>query len=405
MNKTNSKSLHEIVATNIIEKLEQGTAPWQMPWNSTGPSFTLPYNALTGNRYKGINILSLLSAERTDPRWLTFNQAQSKGWLVNKGEKATLIQYVKTHDHITQRDENGKTVYAENGEPKKYLKQLDRPIVTTAWVFNAEQISGIEPLKIKEMKTTNWKTLERIENLINQSNAQIFHTSEDRAYYSATKDQIVMPFRTQFDAADKYYATILHEMGHWTSHQDRLDRKIINKFGTEGYAREELRAEIASMLLGHELNIGHDPSQHIAYVESWIKLLKDSPYEIHAAAMDAEKIMNYLMAFDIQREIKSTYEKGEKYNSITKNSSTLTIGEIIDYNNTSYKIESKLKEGRFKVEDLSSGNNFILSKSDGLYTSLISAKSNTNIIPLYRNNVPEIIEPSQEKSNIIPIKR
>jgi antirestriction protein ArdC len=382
MSNRNSKALHEIVASTIIEKLKQGTAPWQMPWNSTGPSFTLPYNALTGNRYKGINILSLLSAERNDPRWLTFKQADSKGYTVNKGEKATLIQYVKTHNYLTQTDEKGKIIHDQDGKPKKYSQKLDRPIITTAWVFNAEQISGIEPLKIKEMKTTNWKSLERIENLIDQSKAQIFHTHEDRAYYSATKDQIIMPYRTQFDAADKYYATILHEMGHWTSHHDRLDRDILNKFGTEGYAREELRAEIASMLLGHELNIGHDPTQHIAYVDSWIKLLKDSPYEIHAAAVDAEKIMSYIMAFDIQREIKTSNNKEEKYTSVANNYSTLTTGEVIDYNNTSYKIESQLKNGRYKVEDLSTGNNFILSKSDGLYTSLISAKSNTNIIPI-----------------------
>ena len=92
MNNNSSKALHEIVANNIIKKLEQGTAPWQLPWNSNGPSFMLPYNAITGNRYKGINILSLLSAQREDPRWMTFKQADSQGYSVKKGEKATLIQ-------------------------------------------------------------------------------------------------------------------------------------------------------------------------------------------------------------------------------------------------------------------------------------------------------------------------
>lgn len=87
-----------------------------------------------------------------------------------------------------------------------------------------------------------------------------------------------MPLKEQFDAADKYYATVLHELGHWTGHKDRLDRSILNTFGSEGYAREELCAEIASLLIGQEFKIGHDPEQHAAYVNSWIKLLQDNPF-------------------------------------------------------------------------------------------------------------------------------
>lgn len=402
----NSKALHEIVADNIIQKLEQGTAPWQLPWNSNGPSFMLPYNAITGNRYKGINILSLLSAEKEDPRWLTFKQAQSRGYSIRKGEKATLIQFVKTHDYLTPRDEQGRIINNKDGTPVKELQKLTSPIISTAWVFNAQQINGIDPLQIKEPKISNWENLQRVENLIMESKADIFHTNEDKAYYNSKTDQIIMPKRNQFESADKYYATILHEMGHWTSHKERLNRDIINQFATQGYAREELRAEIASMLIGHELNIGHDPAQHIAYVESWIQLLKDKPYEIHTAAADAEKILNYIMAFDIKREINAT--KDVQVKAIAKDrklDSTLNMGEIIKYNNTSYKIHSLLKRGRYKVEDLSTGNNFILSKSDALYNSLISSKSPAKIIPININQNNTQIPTIEEHTNIIPIKR
>jgi len=406
MNNNTSKALHEIVANNIIKQLEQGTAPWQLPWNSNGPSFMLPYNAITGNRYKGINILSLLSAQREDPRWMTFKQAESKGYSVKKGEKATLIQYVKTHDYFTSRDEQGRIINREDGKPVKEFQKLKTPIITTAWVFNAQQINGIEPLIIKEPKISNWENLQRVENLIIESKADISHNNENRAYYNSKTDQIIMPKRNQFDSADKYYATLLHELGHWTSHKDRLNRDIFNRMGTQEYAREELRAEIASMLIGHELSIGHDPGQHIAYVESWIQLLKDKPYEIHAAAADAEKILNYIMAFDIKRDITTSKDIQENTKvSNKKVGPSLNMGEVIEYNNTSYKIHSLLKRGRFKVEDLSTGNNFILSKSDVLYNSLLSAKTPTKIIPINISQDADKIPIKQEHSNIISIKR
>jgi antirestriction protein ArdC len=406
MNNNTSKALHEIVANNIIKQLEQGTAPWQLPWNSNGPSFMLPYNAITGNRYKGINILSLLSAQREDPRWMTFKQAECKGYSVRKGEKATLIQYVKTHDYFTSRDEQGRIINREDGKPVKEFQKLKTPIITTAWVFNAQQINGIEPLIIKEPKISNWENLQRVENLIIESKADISHNNENRAYYNSKTDQIIMPKRNQFDSADKYYATLLHELGHWTSHKDRLNRDIFNRMGTQEYAREELRAEIASMLIGHELSIGHDPGQHIAYVESWIQLLKDKPYEIHAAAADAEKILNYIMAFDIKRDITTSKDIQENTKvSNKKVGQSLNMGEVIEYNNTSYKIHSLLKRGRFKVEDLSTGNNFILSKSDVLYNSLLSAKTPTKIIPINISQDTDKIPIKQEHSNIISIKR
>ncbi|WP_256562624.1 zincin-like metallopeptidase domain-containing protein, partial [Pseudomonas sp. HMSC066A08] len=111
-------------------------------------------------------------------------------------------------------------------------------------------------------------------------------------------DSITLPERNQFPTADNYYATALHELGHWTGHPSRLDRDLAHPFGSEGYAREELRAEIASLMLGERLEIGHDPGQHAAYVGSWIKALKEDPKEIFRAASDAERISGYVMDFE-----------------------------------------------------------------------------------------------------------
>lgn len=359
-----AKALHVQVAEKLIEQLKAGTAPWQKPWSSDSlPAFELPYNVQTGNRYKGINTLMLLLAEREDPRWMTFKQAAASDWQVKKGEKGTMIQFVKTADQQTKRDEKGWPVLNEHGQPLKISIKLAKPIITTAWVFNAEQLSGIPPLERTDINSLGWNPLERAENLIKRSGAVIHHIPGDRAFYSPITDQITMPLREQFDAPDKYYATILHELGHWTGHTDRLDRSVMNRFGTEDYAREELRAEIASLLIGQELRIGHDPGQHAAYVESWIKVLQEAPFEIHNAAADAEKIFNYLAAFERKQDLKA--ETNVKH---------LLVGDEIPYKNTLYKVQEHLKQGRLRIEDQSNANNFILSRSDGLYSSLLNVK-------------------------------
>ncbi|WP_276348978.1 zincin-like metallopeptidase domain-containing protein [Daejeonella sp. JGW-45] len=359
-----AKALHIQVAEKLIEQLKAGTAPWQKPWSSENlPAFELPYNVQTGNRYKGINTLMLLLAEREDPRWMTFKQAAASDWQVKKGEKGTMIQFVKTTDQQTKRDEKGKPVLNEQGQAVKINLKLDKPIITSAWVFNAEQINGIPSLERQDTKSSTWNPLERAESLIKQSGAVIHHRAGDRAFYSPLADQITMPLREQFDEPSKYYATILHELGHWTGHTDRLDRSIMNRFGTEDYAREELRAEIASLLIGQELRIGHDPAQHAAYVDSWIKVLQETPFEIHSAAADAEKIFNYLSSIERKQEIKA--EISTKF---------LSIGDEIPYKETVYKVQGHLKHGRLRMEDQSNGNTFILSRSDGLYGSLLHAK-------------------------------
>ncbi|WP_249374029.1 zincin-like metallopeptidase domain-containing protein, partial [Aeromonas salmonicida] len=138
-------------------------------------------------------------------------------------------------------------------------------------------------------------------DILKASGAIIRHDQADRAFYRMSTDSIHLPQKEAFPAADRYYATALHELGHWTGHTSRLDRDLAHPFGSEGYAKEELRAEIASMIMGDELGIGRDPSQHVAYVKSWIKALQDDPLEIFRAAADAEKIQGYVLGLEQQR--------------------------------------------------------------------------------------------------------
>ena len=284
------KNKHQKMADEIITALKDGTAPWIKPW--TPDNSAVPHNPVTGTRYRGINHIYLSMQDVDDPRWVTFKQAQKKGWQVKRGSKGTTVQFWQF-----EKDEK---VRSENGEMAIKRVKLERPLLRHYYVFNASQIDGIPPLE--PSKQSEWDRHDRAENLLKESGADIQHVKGDKAAYSPGLDAIRMPERGQFDTPDKYYATALHELGHWTGHESRLNRKLGNVFGSEDYAREELRAEIASYMLGMELGIGHDPGQHLAYVDSWIKALEDHPTEIFRACADAEKIQSFILNFEQERD-------------------------------------------------------------------------------------------------------
>nr|WP_255443369.1 zincin-like metallopeptidase domain-containing protein [Pseudoxanthomonas sp. OG2] len=132
------------------------------------------------------------------------------------------------------------------------------------------------------------------EKVIRDSGAVIHHDGGNQAFYRPMTDSIHLPEREAFHSASGYYATALHELGHWTGFPSRLNRPMKGGFGSEDYAKEELVAEVSSMLMGERLGIGHDPTQHAAYVKSWIKILRDDPREIFRAAAAAERVVEFL---------------------------------------------------------------------------------------------------------------
>ena len=133
---------------------------------------------------------------------------------------------------------------------------LERPKVITAAVFNAEQIEGIPALEPE--RTDDWDPVEQAEKLLKASGAKIEHSQKGGAYYRLASDTIHLPSQERLATPSGYYAVVLHEIGHWTGHRDRLDPDLDNPFGSECYAREELRAEIASLIMGSKLGIGYD---------------------------------------------------------------------------------------------------------------------------------------------------
>lgn len=297
------KPYYETVAKTLIKQLEEGTAPWQKPWEE-GVGL-MPQNPTTGARYKGINAIWLSAQGKTDPRWMTYKQAQSVNAQVRKGESGTRIEYYKFEEEKIKRDDNGKPVFDKEGNKVKVKVKLDKPKVFSASVFNAEQVEGLPEFEVKK---ASWKELERAENILKGSQVKIEHDQADRAYYSPSKDEIHLPPKNQFEDAGKYYATALHELGHSTGHPSRLDRELSG--GSESYSKEELRAEISSLMVGNELGTGHEPGQHASYIKSWVKVLKEDPKEIVNASKDAEKITELVLSYEKVQE-KITESKPE----------------------------------------------------------------------------------------------
>lgn len=369
MNK-NFKPLQEQIAEKLITALKEGTSPFQKPWtddNSSG--YVTPVNPTTGKNYRGMNAFWLAMQNYDDPRWLTFKQAAANKWSVAKGAKSTMITFVKKTDVRPVLDNNGKPVLKPDGKPKTELFKLDRPMFINAFVFNAEQISGIPEWKQvldEKQAEQQWSPIQRAENIILASKSVIRHGGNE-AFYSPARDRIQMPKKAQFDTAAKYYATLLHELGHWSGHESRLNRDLSNRYGSAGYAKEELRAEIASLMIGSELNIGHNFGQHAAYVESWIKVLQDDPAELFKASADAQRITDYLLDFEREMELSLTKDQ-----AVTDR---LVQGDIIPYNDTSYEVLGAITSKTWQIRDMTSGAKIKININDGLYGSLLNAKA------------------------------
>ena len=301
--RSTARQFAEKAAETMIEQLKQGVAPWQKGWTKPEGSHLPPFNPVTQTRYRGLNAIVLFcqSIDRgfTDPRWTTYRGAKKAKWQVRKGEHGTAIEYWKFPS--TQEVNRNRQASVEDEQPDP-LKIIHRVYT----VFNAEQIEGMPPLSNSIKRDKNWQSVERADALLKASGARIEHRGGNRAFYRREQDLIVLPNQDQFHSQESYYSTALHELGHWTGHESRLDRSELmkGKFGSPEYAKEELRAEMTSVTVNGLLQLPHDPATHAAYVGSWIKALEDNPNEIRYAARDAAKMSDYILQFDTFEESK-----------------------------------------------------------------------------------------------------
>jgi antirestriction protein ArdC len=284
--------LRQEITNQIITALEKGTTPWQKPWRVG--ALELPFNPTSAKAYRGGNAIHLMLTATArgyeDPRWLTYRQAQEKGWQVRKGESGTHVEFWQ----FPERSQNNSDEFSDPGQ-----SQSDKFIYRVYTVFNARQIDGI-PMHSPRIRQ-EWEIVQSAEAILHSSGVGIRHDQQDRAFYSRLSDTIHLPPKSAFRRAADFYGTALHEAAHATGHPQRLNRETLNesyRFGDLNYAREELRAELTSVFLMAEKGIPHDTSRHAAYVGSWLEALRKDKHEIFRAARDAHKAADLLLVLE-----------------------------------------------------------------------------------------------------------
>ena len=275
------------ITQEIIARLEAGTKPWVRPWRG-GPA-SRPLRAC-GTPYRGMNVFWLwMVADMcgyASPFWMTYRQALKLGAQVRKGEKSTIAIFYKSYTKEVASAESGET----SEEARRVLKAYPD--------FNADQVEGL-PARFHPAATLKLVEPEGREQDLDAFFAAIpaeLRHLGDQAYYEPLADRVTMPPAHLFTGFDHYYATLAHELSHWTGHASRLDRNLRNRFGTAAYAAEELVAELSSAMLGAELGlpVAH-LDNHASYVEHWLKLLKEDDRAILTAAARADEASSLLL--------------------------------------------------------------------------------------------------------------
>ena len=277
--------IRQQISQQIVDALKSGdTLPWRQPWRND-PNAGLPTNAVSRNRYSGVNpILLEISRMRQGFQskwWATYRQIQQLGAHVKRGEKGTQITFFKSitvNDQKTTGEEREKTI----------------PLLRTYYVFNVEQTNGLDHLRVGhgDSAADIGDCYEEAEALIHATGADIRYGG-NRAFYLPSDDYIQLPMRSQFPNLDDFYATAMHELVHWSGAAHRLNRSDLS------YGFEELVADIGATYTNVDIGIlvTEDLSDVTSYLQGWLRAMQNDPAFIFKAASLASKATDYLLSF------------------------------------------------------------------------------------------------------------
>ena len=329
----------------VMKNLENGVGLWEQGWAGGGAPVS---SGISGKQYNGINRMFLMAAtaERgySDNRWVTFKQMEDKGWSFKRDEEGrsrgknagVSIEYFELRDRQTKQPFDRHTLDGMAADERnEYMDENVYPIRKYYRVFNGDVIEGIPERERVEHDPTGRN--DRAEALIEHwSGTQSpIRYGGSMAYYSSTKDEIHLPEKQDFVNMPEFYSTALHEIGHSTGHEKRLNRNLSGAFGSAEYAEEELRAEIASMFLEQDLGVAAS-EKHIennsAYIGSWKSKIKEDPNVLFKAIADAERMTKFVM--EKEKEIKRETEP------------FAVIEETDEYGETVYKVKMCAEYGQ-----------------------------------------------------------
>lgn len=286
-------NIYQEVTDRIVAQLEKGIIPWQQPW-SGGEGEAISY--VTRKPYSILNqmLLGMRAGE-----YLTFNQVKALGGHIKKGAKAGFVVFY-SHRVVKEKKE---VIDEQSGETCTKITEYEIPVLKSYNVFHIENTEGVESKsKIEANELNPIEEADRVISEYVERSGLNFHNDQPsaQAFYSPTKDEVVVPMFSQYKIVEEYYSTTFHELVHSTGAKHRLNRIGDGKlaaFGSEDYSREELVAEIGSAMTCNRLGIDNTKAfnNSVAYIQSWAKKLKEDNRAIVWAASRAEAASKYIM--------------------------------------------------------------------------------------------------------------
>ena len=297
-----------IVTERIMADLEQGVIPWERPWCTVDGA----YNRVTGRTYSLLNQMLL----RHPGEYASYKQWVEAGGTIRKGAEGEVVVFWKfpvlddKNLDSGEGDSSGGRADSDSGysdlAPDKHLERVARtaPVLRYYRVFHISQVEGVEPIKTDSMEQSDNTPIDKAEALLHgyldREGVRLECGPSNEAYYSPLRDVIHIPSLSQFRDSESFYATMLHESVHSTAAEKRLARKEMTNvvFGSETYSKEELIAEIGSSCLMHHLGISTRETERntSAYVQGWLRALRNDRRMIVYAAGQAEKAVKYILS-------------------------------------------------------------------------------------------------------------
>lgn len=298
-----TKEIYQSVTNTIIDLLETQLKEWNRPWIAFGQDNDYARNGSSNKYYRGINqfLLSftLMQKDYLKNIWLTFKQVQALGGHVMKGEKSSPIVFYKTaFIDKNKKYHSPEKVKELSASQYKEMGMISIPVLKLFRVFNVAQTEGLDPALyevIPQEPLQDFEKDERAEQLIFSTGAEIEIVESNRAYYNPATDKIRLPLREQFQGdKEPFYATALHELGHWTGAPNRLNRQY-GSFGDPAYAKEELVAELTAAYCCASLGFSKTITNNAAYIHNWLGVLKADNKAVVKASYQAQRAADYIL--------------------------------------------------------------------------------------------------------------
>ena len=276
-------NVYEMVTERIIAELEKGVIPWKKPWTGVRSG---AFNRISKKPYSIINQILLKHAGE----YATFKQWSELGSHIRKGEKSEMVVFWKIFEKEETNEETG----------EKEVKKI--PMLRYYNVFHISQVEGVEPLVMPFAEVEPIEEADKIiTEYVEREHITFDECASNEAFYSPSRDRVVVPMKEQYTNINEYYSITFHELTHSTGHKNRLDRLHTGAdaaFGSETYSKEELVAEIGSASIMNLLGIETPQTfkNSAAYIKNWLSVLKNDNKFIVSASSKAEKAVNYIFS-------------------------------------------------------------------------------------------------------------